>query len=123
MTLCSTPTTRVSHFSKNFEFHLPNPGSHSILYLKEKSQFSEISDSVYYSKISQQNGSDPFEREKKNVRIIGFMVFKSRARTHGVCTEFQDINKKCPNLAFQTKPAKFDTFVLWPRCILFKIDC
>ena len=60
-----------------FEFHLPNPGSHSILYSKEESKFSEFSDFVYYSKISRQNGSDPFMSEKKNVRIIGFMVFKS----------------------------------------------
>ena len=63
---------RVSHFLKLFEFHLPNPGSHSILYLKEESKFSEFSDFVYYSEISQQNGSDPFISEKKIVQIIGF---------------------------------------------------
>ena len=68
---------RVSHFSKFFEFHLPNLGSHSILYLKEESKFSEFSDFVYYSKISRENGSDPFISEKKIVQIIGFMVFKS----------------------------------------------
>ena len=56
---------RVSHFSNKFEFHLPNPGSHSILYLNEESKFSEFSDFVYYSKISRQNGSDPFLNEKK----------------------------------------------------------
>ena len=56
----------MSHFSIFFEFHLPNPGSHSILYLKEESKFSEFSDFVYYSKISRQNGSEPFISEKKN---------------------------------------------------------
>ena len=56
---------RVSHFSNFFEFHLPNPRSYSILYLKEESKFSEFSDFVYYSKISRQNGSDPFISEKK----------------------------------------------------------
>ena len=40
--------TSVSHFSKNFEFHLPNLGFHSVLYLKEESKFLEFSDFVYY---------------------------------------------------------------------------
>ena len=62
----NTAPFRVSHFSKFFEFHLPNPGSHSILYLNEESKFSEFSDFVYYSKISRQNGSDPLINEKKN---------------------------------------------------------
>ena len=60
-------SSRVSHFSKIFEFYLPNPGSHSILYLKEESKFSEFSDFVYYSKISRQNGSDPCISEKKKL--------------------------------------------------------
>ena len=68
---------RVSHFSKKFEFHLPNPGSHSILYLKEESKFSEFSDFVYYSKISWQNGSDPFKGEQKkysDYRVHGIQI-------------------------------------------------
>ena len=73
-----------THF---FEFHLVILGSHSILYLKEESKFLEFSDFVYYSKISQQNGSDPFISEKKSPKISP---------------------KKCPKLDFQTNPAKFD---------------
>ena len=79
---------RVSRFSNFFEFHIPNLGSHSILYLKEESKFSEFSDFVYYSEISRQNGSDPFISEKKIVWIIGFMVFKST----GSDSQFQHKN-------------------------------
>ena len=66
----------MSHFSKFFDFHLPNQGSHSIPYLKEESKFSEFSDFVYYSKIIQQNGSEPFMSEKKilDYRIHGIQI-------------------------------------------------
>ena len=72
-----------------FEFHFAYPGSHSILYLKEESKFSEFLDFVYYSEISRQNGSDPFISEKKIVRIMRFMVFKST----GSDSRFQSKNR------------------------------
>ena len=76
-----------------------------------------------------QNGSDPFISKKKIVRIIGFIVFKLT----GLDSRFQRKNrfekfapspkifiKKCQKSAFQTKPAKFDTF--WPICLCWNCE-
>ena len=62
-----------------------------------------------------QNGSDPFISEKKIVRIIGFMVFKStgsdsrsqrKNRFWKICTESQDITKKVSKIGLPNQTTK-----------------
>ena len=62
-------------------------------------------------------GSDPFKVEKKNCPDYGYS--NRPAWTHGFNAKIgfekyapspKILSKKCPKSAFQTKPAKFDTF-------------
>ena len=45
---------RVSHFGKKLEFSSVNPGSHSIIYIRKVSPFSEFSGNIYYSPVDMQ---------------------------------------------------------------------
>ena len=77
-------------------------------------------------------GSDPFKGEKKNLlRLWGSWYSNRPAWTHDFNAKIgfkkyapspEILLKKCPKLAFQTKPAKFYTLwqYLWTRCIFFK---
>ena len=65
--------------------------------------------------------SDPFISEKKLFGLQGSWYSNRPARTHGFNAKIgfekyvpspKILPKKCPKSAFQTKPAKFDTF--WP---------
>ena len=66
-------------------------------------------------------GSDPFKGKKKSFRLWGSWYSNQPTWTHGFNAKIgfekyapspKILPKKCPKSAFQTKPAKFDTF--WP---------
>ena len=125
----------MSHYSKKIEFHLANPGSHSILYLKEESKFSEFLDFVYYSEISWQIGSDPFISEKKNcsdyrvhgiqINQLGLTISTQQLvlkKVHRVLRYHQKSVQNWTSKPNQQILTYFGRY-LRTRCIFFKTDC